>query len=588
MVSSRSIRRRTSWMALAAAGMLVATACSSSSSGSPSSSGGSAPATSAAAPAPSASISGGGVSSSAPAMTSGSASTSGSAASDDTSWKGKSVTIWLQQKPDVMSPLAGSATGNDEAVKVMQDTLATAGPDGTLIPRVATKWEQAPDAKSFTVTIGNQKWSDGVPLTTDDVLYTFNTFANPAVKAPLASQLAPIQGYAAVASGAAKTLSGVTKVGTNQVKFTLAQPNSGFMFLLLSAIYYILPEHALKTVDPASLTDNPIWTKPGGPPGLGPFVMKANLVGQRVEFTRNPYFRTPAHFETLIESEVTQDVATQQLSSGEIDASLVAPTDLATVKGFSGVTFSENDSPGFDRYTINIRKPYLQNKLVRQAFLTAIDRAGIIASIYAGQATIDNTSFLAKGVDLSALDQYAYDPAKAKDLLKQANWNPSQKIQLVEANNNAQRASVDQVVLKNLQDIGVDASIKIIDQAQVGDALNGDYDLFLYGGGNYVVDPSIDGPILSCATIYPAGANLPGYCSKDLDALFAKAQATTDQTQRLDLYSQAAKVENSDVPMLWLTRPQRTFALSSKITGGFVGGEGMSNAVVSIADWIVK
>lgn len=577
MVRSPSNKRRTMWTALTVAGMLVATACSSASDEGTSGASG-------AAPASSADQASGAAGSSTPADGSGSSAVP----ADDTSWQGKSVTIFLQQKPDVMSPVAGSSTGNDEVVKVMHDTLAAALPDGTLIPRVATKWEQSDDAKSITVTIGKQKWSDGVDLTTDDILYTFNTFANPAVKAPLASQLAPIEGYAAVADGSAKTISGITKVGDDQVKFALTEPNSGFLYLLLSAIYYILPEHALKDVDPASLIDNPIWTQPGGPPGLGAFVMKANLPGQRVEFTRNEYARTPAKFETLIESLVTQDVATQQMSSGEMDVSLIAPTDLAAVEGFSGITLSKNLSPGFDRYTVNIRKPYLQNKLVRQAFLTAIDRAGIIASIYGGEAEPSNTSFVAAGLDLSGLNTYDYDVEKAKALLKEANWDPNQPIQIVEANNNAQRASVDQVVLKNLLDIGVNASIKQIDQAQVTETLNGDYDIFLYGGGNYVVDPYIDGPILSCGTIFPAGANLPGYCSEELDGLFAKAKATSDPAERLDFFSQAAVVENTDVPMLWIARPQRTFALSSKITGGFVGGEGMSNAVISIADWEVQ
>ncbi len=585
------------WTAVVAASMLVVTACSSSTPATNTVSAATSGAGASSSAAPAASSSAAGASSSAAAGSSGAAGASSSAAPagsssapavDDGSWKGKSVTIWAQAKPDVMSPLGSSTQGNDEVVKVLQDTLAAAGNDGSLIPRLATKWEQAPDAKSFTVTLADQKWSDGTPLTPDDVLFTFNTYANPAVKAPLGSQLTPIEGYDAVKAGTAKTLSGLTKVGTDQVKFTLTSPDSGFMFLVLAGLYYILPEHALKDVDPSTLLSSPLWAKPGGVPGLGPFVMTANLPGQRVEFKRNPNFRTPAHFETLIESLVTQDVATQQLSSGEMDATLVAPTDVASAQGFSGVTLSKNDSPGFDRYTVNIRKPYLQNKLVRQAFLTAIDRAGIIASIYSGQASPDNTSFLAKGVDTSGLDTYAYDPAKAKDLLKQANWDPNQPIQIVEANNNAQRASVDQVVLKNLQDIGVKATIKVIDQAQVTATLAGDYDIFLYGGGNYIVDPVVDVPILSCATIFPAGANLPGYCNKDLDALFDKAKATADPKERMDFFSQAAKIENADVPMLWIARPQRTYALSSKITGGFAGGEGMSNAVISIADWTVK
>jgi peptide/nickel transport system substrate-binding protein len=488
-----------------------------------------------------------------------------------------------------MSPLASTTTGNDEILRVTQDSMAAGTADGKLIPRVATAWESSADAKTITITIGDQKWSDGTPMTTDDVLFTLNTYANPAVKAPLGSQLAPIAGYDAVANGSAKTLSGVTKVGTNQVKIELKAPDSGFMYLLMSAYYYILPEHTLKDVDPSKLRDSDIWAKPGAAPGLGPFVMTANLPGQRVEFKRNPYFRQPVQFETLVESLVTQDVATQQLSSGEMDLTLVQPTDLTSVQSLPGVTIYKNASPGYDRYTVNIHKPYLQNKLVRQAFLTAIDRAGIVSSIYGGLATVDNTSFLANGIDATALDPYTYDPAKAKQLLQQAGWDASQTIQINEANNNAQRAAVDQVVLKNLQDIGVKASIKVIDQAQVTDMLtNGTYDIFLYGGGNYVVDPSIDIPILSCKTIFPNGANLPGYCNKDLDALFDQSRATNDATQRMNFFNQAAKIENTDVPMLWIARPQRAFAASSKITGGVQGGEGMNNALLSVQNWTIK
>ena len=574
-------RRHVRWTAIAVLSAMSVAACSSTPSSSQSSS--------SAGPSSSNAAAGGSTSGSAAGSAPASGAQTGSAPADDGSWKGKAVTIWLQQKPDVASPLASTTIGNDEVLRATQDTMAAGTADGKLIPRVATKWESSADGKTITITVGTQKWSDGVPMTTDDIVYTLNTYADPAVAAPLGSQLAPIAGYDALKSGQAKTLSGITKVGANQVQIQLKSPDSGFMFLLMSAYYYVLPQHALKGIDPAKLRDNAIWAKPGAVPGLGPFVMTANLPGQRVEFTRNPYYRQPVQFERLVESLVTQDVATQQLSSGEIDLTLVQPTDVSSVEGLPGVKVFKNDSPGFDRYTVNLHKPYLQNKLVRQGFLTAIDRAGIISSVYNGLATPVNSSFLANGLDSSGLDPYTYDPAKAKQLLQQGGWNFGQTLQINEANNNAQRAAIDQVVLKNLTDIGVKASIKIIDQAQVTDMLtDGSYDIFLYGGGNYVVDPSIDIPILSCATVFPNGANLPGYCNKDLDALFDKSRATTDAKERLSDFSQAAKIENTDVPMLWITRPQRALVSSSKITGGVQGGEGVNNALLSVSDWTIK
>lgn len=518
------------------------------------------------------------------------AATTGGASGGAEAWKGKSITILLQQKPDLMSPLGAATNGNGQILLVTQDTLAAGTPDGKLVPRVAKSWEQSSDGLSILITLNdNQKWSDGTPLTQDDILFTFNTYVNPQVKAPLGSQLAPIAGYDAVKAGTAKELSGVTKVGSNQIKITLAKPDAGFMYLLLAAYYYILPQAKLKDMDPTKLLDNPMWTQPGAVPYLGPMVMSQNVTGQRVVFTRNPNFRTPVQFETLVASLVTQDVATQQLASGEMDMTLLQPTDLAAVEKMSNVSIVKADSPGFDRYTVNIRKPYLKSNLVRQGLLTAIDRKGIMASIYSGLATPSNTSFLASGVDTSGINTYAYDPAKAKQLLQQGGWNFDQQLQIVQASGNAQRAAVDQVVLKNLQDAGVKAVIKPIDQAQVTQTLtDGSYDIFLYGGGNYVVDASIDIPILSCATQFPNGANLPNYCSQELDAVFDQTRTTTDPAKRAALFTQAAKIENNDVPMLWIARPQRAYALSPKITGGVKCGDGVNNCMFSLHEWTVK
>jgi len=282
-------------------------------------------------------------------------------------------------------------------------------------------------------------------------------------------------------------------------------------------------------------------------------------------------------------------VTSSQLRSGEIDLTLVAPTDVATVKGMTGIKTITADTPGYDRYAINNTLPKFANPKVKQGLLTAIDRAGIIKSVYSDQAVPWNSSFTAQKIKFDALNKYSYDPAKAKQLLTEGGWDFNTEVVIWQANGNAFRASVNQVVLKNWQDIGVKARINPQDQAQQTQVITDkSYDVFLFGGGNYLSDPSINSPMMTCAGAFPKGAAVGYYCNPKVDELFTQAAATTDETKRADLLNQAAVISNNDVDQLWIARPTRVYAHSSKITGGLVGGDGIPNVLYSIHNWTVS
>lgn len=530
-----------------------------------------------------------------PPPTSGSASASGDSSasqgtSGDGSWKGKTVTVWLSQKPDTMSPFAPSgSTGNAHILDVLYDRLAVVSGEGELVPRVAESWEVSEDATTYTINLADQKFSDGSDLTADDVVFSLNLYSNPDVAAPIGAQFEPIKGYEEFTAGSAEAMSGIVATDEDTVTISLTEPNSGFLYTLLGGNYYILSKAALEGEDPASLGASPIWSTPGSVPGLGPFVMKENLPDQRVVFERNENFREPVQFETLVQSLVTQDVATQQLASGEMDLTLVAPTDVATVEGVDGVTTVSIPATGVDRYSVMQAKEEFKNPLIRQGLLTAIDRAGIIASVYNGQAEPVNTTFLAPYIDAGELATYDYDPERAKQLLTEGGWDFNRELTIYQASGNPQREAINAVVAQNLQAVGVKAKIVPFDQAQTTDVLTKkEYDLLLYGGGNYLVDSSLNFPILSCTKGFPEGGNLPNYCNQEVDKKFAEAQATADQSAREEAFNQAAMLDNSDVSHLWIARPLRTYAYSSKLTGGVAPGEAMPSVLLSVSDWTVS
>lgn len=496
----------------------------------------------------------------------------------------KTVTAWLQAKPDSMSPLMGANYGNGAVFEITQDRLALVDADGKLQPRAASKWEVDPGGKKITFTLADQKWSDGQPFTADDVVWTATTIANKKSATPVASDLRGIVGYQDLMDGKSDTFPGVKAIDDKTVEFTLDEVDAGALYRISNM--FILPKHTLESIPLDKVATAPEWAEPGKVPGLGPFVLSANLPGQRVELTKNPNFRTPAKFDKLVQVLVGQDVATQQLASGEMDITLVAPTDLPSLESMKNIKRVEALSAGYDRYAFNQRtEDRFKDARVRQAFIYAIDRKGILASIYQGQSKPWNSSFTAGSVDYSTLETYDYNPEKAKQLLQEANFDFSKPVVIRQQVGNEQRAAVHQVVAKNLQAIGVKAEIKPIDPAAIMDMFqNGDYDMFLYGGGNYLSTPLVNEPMLVCG----GTANNGKFCDKDIDALFAKAAGMTDETARKDIEQQLVELDNKLVSHLWIGRPNRVYATSDKLTGGVVAGDGMANTYASIQDWEVK
>ncbi|MGJ6981513.1 ABC transporter substrate-binding protein [Aestuariimicrobium soli] len=516
--------------------------------------------------------------------------TTGSSGSTSTGADGSNATInvWMSQKPDSMSPLTPASYGNASVYEITQDVLAAPDNDGKLVPRVAESWQMADDAKTLTIKLATQKWSDGQEMTADDVVFSLNLYGNPDVKAPVGTIMSPIVGYDDYAAGKADSISGVKKVDDRTVTISLKEPNSNFTYQFFGAQFYVLPKHTLENEDMTKVATSSIWTTPGKVPGLGPVVLTGYQQDQRVEFERNDNYRKPVKFKKLVQSMVTQDVATQQLASGEIDLTSVLPTDIKTVEGMKGVKTVEVLSTGFDRYSMPQTKDYLKNPKVRQGLLTAIDRAGIIASIYGGAAEPQNSAFLASYITTDGFNTYEHDPAKAKQLLTEGGWDFNRELKIYQASGNAQREAVNAVVLQNFKEVGVKAKIVPYDQAQGTDVLTKkDYDMMLFGGGNYLIDASQDGPILSCATAFPAGANLPGYCNPELDKAMTEASKTADEAKRAEFFNQAAKLENNDVSYVWIARPKRVYAFSSKL-GNVTPGEGLPDALRWMENWTVN
>ena len=113
---------------------------------------------------------------------------------------------------------------------------------------------------------------------------------------------------------------------------------------------------------------------------------------------------------------------------------------------------------------------------------------------------------------------------------------------------------------------------------------NRTFDLSLYGGGLYTIDADSTSVPNQCDQAYPAGGNNAHYCNPEVDAAFARGRSTTDQAQRNAAYQQVAKIQNDEVPYLWLYVPSAVWASSTKLQNYKPHGE-LTYGFWNASDW---
>ncbi len=280
-----------------------------------------------------------------------------------------------------------------------------------LEPQLATSWSSNADASVWTFKLRDGvTWHDGEPLTADDVKFSLELAFNPETKAS----------YPGFSAFSPKELDSVNVVDKSTVEFKLKGPKPLLPYSL--TMLWILPKHALKDVKPADYQKSDwFFTKAIG---TGPFMHSKFVRDQFWELMPNPkYWNGAPKLDKLINRYFKDEAAAVlALKSGEIqftyasgDVALQLKKD-ANFQAFSGPS-------GVTNYMIfNYRNPIFKDQRVRQAFLYAIDRKAITETVLQGTAQVVPCigAFSSMYPAADKLNDYAYNPDKAKQLLKDA------------------------------------------------------------------------------------------------------------------------------------------------------------------------
>ncbi len=465
-----------------------------------------------------------------------------------------------------LNPLFGEATaGPNDLDALLFEPLVRVLPTGTVQGRLAARWDVSPDGRSYTFTLRpNARWSDGTPVSADDVVFTVRTVQDPQFPGALLNQ-----SWKDIIA---------TAVDAGHVRFALPGHNAGFLANL--ELLDIVPAHLLAGKAMAELAS----ASPNlNPVGSGPFRM-VTTQGDRIQLERNPFaWRRPWLESVTIRSFPSQAAALDALDRGQIDGlANLTPSGAAQEQANAQVNVVASSTYQYAELIFNLKtdEPYFQDVRVRQAIAKAIDRTAIIRDVLGGQAVLADSPIprsITWAYD-SAAQQPGYDPTAAAKLLDDAGWTlvngirtkgtTSLSFGLTVSSDVPPYERVADRVASQLSQVGIVAEVRPVTTASlIHDYLNPrTFDMTLTAFDNGP-DPDVYS-FWHSSQAHPGGFNFAGMKKNVfIDGDLEDGRNTLDLAARAKAYATFQEDFAKEIPAVFLYSPRYVMAVNRRIHG---------------------
>jgi peptide/nickel transport system substrate-binding protein len=470
---------------------------------------------------------------------------------------------------------------------------------------LAEEWKLSADARDVAVTLRDGlKFSDGHPLTSDDVAFTLRALYDPRVPSPL---------YRDAMKIGDKPI-GIEVADARHFTLKFSEPVNvpeNYMSNLA-----VMPRHALE----AALSDGTfkdaygITADPKSVVTSGKFVVESSVPGERLVLARNPYYwkKDSAGTQLPYLDKITLEVITDEsnavarLGQGTLDIyDRVRPSDFASLRAGQGSARGYDLGPGLyaDDLWFNLNpgkrtdgKPYVDPaKLAwfadvrfRRAVSHAVDREHIASNVWQGLATPLYSLIPAGNRAWAATDlpHDDYDLAKARDILHEAGFTTrgsADAPELYDAKGNRveftiiapagtkTRVDAATVVQEDLTKLGMKVTVASIENAQVSERINQsyDYEAVLYGISATEPDPSSAADLLRSSSPQhwwnPKQPRPATDWEARIDELTIQQARETDRARRHDMFHQIQQIMAEQLPLIPLVSRNIAVAASTRI-----------------------
>jgi peptide/nickel transport system substrate-binding protein len=434
--------------------------------------------------------------------------------------------------------------------QLLYESLSYIGADYLPHPRLATSWTHSDDGLHWTVDLRHGvRWSDGMPFTSKDVVFTYDAIIDPKT--------------AAISSGDFAYIKKVTADGPYRVRFNLAYPSAVFTLTALGVEASILPEHILGKVPHEQLRQTGFGEHPVG---TGPYRLERWNHDSETVFVRNPYaWRSPKIERIDVRTIFNDQSDAEAMANGSADLyDDTGSTIYEQLKHSApNVTLMSADSVYIDVTLPNLRRPGLSDVIVRRAMMYGNDRASLISGLFDNKKPPPDglVPVALKHWYTSDVRKYPYDPARARAMLDADGWrlgpdgirrrgNQRLSFELLLNQGSVILTAASLEFVADMAAIGIDVALRQLDfPSMLSRQLTGNFDLVAEGfGGSVDPDMTVN---LATASIPPNGANYGAFRDPAFDDLLKRALTELDDSKRQAMYYQMQREIAAQVPIFY-------------------------------------
>lgn len=440
--------------------------------------------------------------------------------------------------------------------------------DSGFVPRLATRWEWD-DPKTLVFHLDPRaRWHDGVPVTANDVAFTFDAYRDPVIN-----------------SSARNSLTKIASVTVRDSVTAVFRFKEQYPTAFYDAVYqmWIIPQHLLAQVPrtdwlTASFGQHPI--------GDGPYKFVGMTPGQTIELVADStFFEGRPHIRRLVWKIVANlPAAVSDIVTGQADALdfLGSPANIEQVKKTPGMSVIPYPGSNYMYVELNTRAngdssqphPILGDREVRRALTMALDRQSMAANVVGSYGKVPPGPIPQWWPIWDSVRTLPFDSAGAARILSAHGWRPGPdgirvkdsvplSIEVIFTATSGARQAFARLMQAQWKAVGVDLKIQPLDQNLVADRIaSGKFDAVIQVFNS---DPT---PASGIPQHWTHGApnNYSHWSNDEFDRLVNQATLAGTLKQSRAYWRAALNIINADAPGIWLAAPDNVAAVSSRIT----------------------
>lgn len=490
----------------------------------------------------------------------------------------------------VFNPIMNDNTYDDYVTQCLFESLADNNSKGEMIPELA-EWTLSDDKLTYTFKLKDGiKFSDGTPMTTEDVAFTYMTIADPDYNGARAYAVSSLVGYDEYHSGEKDTFDGIKIIDDKTISFTHKEGKAA-PANIENFIYGIIPKHYYKYEsweEFLALNEKPL--------GSGLMVFDSWEPKQFIKLMKNTNYwdsANSAKIDGVLISEVPEESIISALQTNQIDFGnpSASAENLESMEALNNISVANFLGNGYTYMCFNCTRPKLADVRVRQALMYALNRKEFINAQYGeglasiGMAPISPSSWAFPGE--SELNAYEFDMEKAGKLMDEAGWKmgtdgfrykDGEKFHVgwLVYTDSPWPTTLSSMAADTWKQLGVELEVELMDfdtvQSRTGDPEPKDKNFDIYTMGfSLSIDPDPTGALFDDNAYVAGGFNSSGYKNAAAMELVAKGKAEFDNEKRFEIYKEWAKIMNEDIPHVIIAYRNEIWGINNRVKGMNLG-----------------